>query len=142
LAIIFEHRPNETSIDVPEIDLNYGVGDHIQLTLQNAPILLKRSGHGLIGGSGGTEVALKWRFLDEATSGLDMSMFPSVIFNIVQSSVRPVSLKMAHAFKFHFRWRRPSAAGMRTSTSVRERRLLVEANGYMDSSAGSILPNQ
>ena len=24
LASIFEHRPNETSIDVPAIDLNYG----------------------------------------------------------------------------------------------------------------------
>ena len=53
-AIIFEHRPNETSTDMPEIDLNYGVGEHIQLTLQNAPVLLKRSGHGLIGGAGGT----------------------------------------------------------------------------------------
>jgi hypothetical protein len=87
-AIIFERRPNETSIDVPEIDLNYGVGEHIQLTLQNAPVLLKRSGHGLIGGLGSTEAAVKWRFLDEATSGLDMSMFPRVIFNIEQSSVR------------------------------------------------------
>ena len=76
------------SIDVPEIDLNYGVGDHIQLTLQTAPVLLKRSGHGLIGGLGGTEAAVKWRFLDEATSGFDMSMFPRVIFNIAQSSVR------------------------------------------------------
>jgi hypothetical protein len=87
-AIIFEHRPNETSIDVPQIDLNYGVGEHIQLTLQNAPVLLKRSGHGLIGGLGSTEAAVKWRFLDEATSGFDMSMFPRVIFNVVQSSVR------------------------------------------------------
>jgi hypothetical protein len=87
-AIIFEHRPNETSIDVPQIDLNYGVGEHIQLTLQNAPVLLKRSGHGLIGGLDRTEAAVKWRFLDEATSGLDMSMFPRVIFNVVQSSVR------------------------------------------------------
>jgi hypothetical protein len=87
-AIIFERRPNETSIDMPEIDLNYGVGEHIQLTLQNAPVLLKRSGHGLIGGVGSTEAAIKWRFLDEATSGLDMSMFPRVIFNVVQSSVR------------------------------------------------------
>ena len=87
-AIIFEHRPNETSIDVPEIDLNYGVGEHIQLTLQNAPVLLKRSGHGLIGGLGSTEAAVKWRFLDEATSGFDISMFPRVLFNIVQSSVR------------------------------------------------------
>lgn len=87
-AIIFEHRPNETSFDTPEIDLNYGVGEHIQLTLQNAPVLLKRSGHGLIGGFGSTEAAVKWRFLDEATSGLDMSMFPRVIFNVDQSSVR------------------------------------------------------
>ena len=87
LAIAFEHRPNETAIDVPAIDLNYGVGEHIQLTLQTAPVLLKRSGHGLIGGLGGTETAVKWRFVDEATGGFDMSMFPRVIFNIVQSSV-------------------------------------------------------
>src|SRR4029077_14498235 len=87
LAIIFGHRPNETSIDLPEIDLNYGDGDQIQLTLQTAPVL-KRSGQGLIGGPGSVEAAVKWRFLDEATSGFDMSMFPRVVFNVAQSSVR------------------------------------------------------
>jgi hypothetical protein len=87
-AITFEHRPDETRYEVPAIDLNYGVGEHIQLTLQTAPVLLKRSGHGLIGGTGETEAAVKWRFLDHATSGLDMSMFPRVIFNAAQSSVR------------------------------------------------------
>ncbi len=70
-AITFEHRPDETGYDVPAIDLNYGIGEHIQLTLQTAPVLLKRSGHGLIGGIGGTEAAVKWRFLDQATSGFD-----------------------------------------------------------------------
>jgi len=88
LAISFEHRPNEWSIDAPAIDLNYGWGDHIQLTLQGGPVLLKRSGHGLIGGLGGTEAAVKWRFLDEEKSGFDASMFPRVMFNITQSSVR------------------------------------------------------
>jgi hypothetical protein len=88
LAFAFEHRPNERSFDSPGIDLNYGVGEHIQLTLQGGPVLLKRSGHGLIGGVGGTEAALKWRFLDEEKSGFDASMFPRVIFNITQSSVR------------------------------------------------------
>ena len=87
-AIIFEHRPDQTQYAVPEIDLNYGVGEHIQLTLQTAPVLLKRSDHGLIGGLGGTEAAVKWRFFDEKTSGFDMSMFPRILFNIVQSSVR------------------------------------------------------
>src|ERR1700719_4348592 len=88
LAISFEDRPNEWSIDAPAIDLNYGLGDHIQLTLQGGPVLLKRSGHGLIGGLGGTEAAVKWRFLDEEKSGFDVSMFPRVIFNITQTSVR------------------------------------------------------
>ena len=88
IAVLFEHRPNETSFDSPQFDLNYGVGEHIQLTLQGGPVLLKRSGHGLIGGVGGTEAAVKWRFLDEEKSGFDVSMFPRVIFNITQSSVR------------------------------------------------------
>jgi hypothetical protein len=88
VAIAFEHRSDETAYDLPAIDLNYGVGEHIQLTLQTAPVLLKRSGHGVIGGMGETEAAVKWRFLDQATSGFDMSMFPRVIFNAVQSSVR------------------------------------------------------
>jgi hypothetical protein len=87
-AIAFEHRPDETRYEVPTIDLNYGIGDHIQLTLQTAPVLLKRSGHGLIGGIGETEAAVKWRFLDQATGSFDMSMFPRVIFNVEQSSVR------------------------------------------------------
>ncbi|PYL10852.1 MAG: hypothetical protein DMF43_09195, partial [Verrucomicrobia bacterium] len=69
LAVAFERRPHEISLDVPAIDINYGWGDRIQLTLQTAPVLLKRSGHGPIGGLRGTETALKWRFLDEETAG-------------------------------------------------------------------------
>jgi hypothetical protein len=88
LAIAFEHRSDETSYDLPAIDLNYGVGEHIQLTLQTAPVLLKREDHGPIGGLGGTEAAVKWRFLDEDKCGFDVSMFPRVIFNIQSSSAR------------------------------------------------------
>ena len=103
---------------------------------------MKRSGHGLIGGPGGTEAAVKWRFFDEATSGFDMSMFPRVIFNIVQSSVRRGLLKTAHAFKFHFKLRRRFGRLHRMPSSVPERALLAEANGYMELSAVLMLPNQ
>lgn len=88
LAIVFEHRPNEWSIDAPSIDLNYGWGDHIQLTLQTSAAILQRSDDGAVAGIGGTEAAVKWRFLDEERNGVDMSMFPRIIFNIAQSSVR------------------------------------------------------
>lgn len=88
LAVAFEHRPNETSWDAPAIDLNYGVGEHIQLTLQTAPVILRRSGHGPAGGLGSAEAAVKWRFLDEEPDGVAMSVFPRIIFNAFQSSVR------------------------------------------------------
>jgi hypothetical protein len=88
IAFAFEHQSGETSYDVPAIDLNYGVGEQIQLTLQTAPVILKRDDRGPIGGLGGIEAAVKWRFLDESDSGFDMSMFPRIIFNVTQSSVR------------------------------------------------------
>jgi hypothetical protein len=88
LAMAFEHRPGETSVDAPSIDINYGVGERIQLTLQGGPVLFKRSDHGAIGGLGGTEAAVKWRFLGNQETGVWMSMFPRIIFNISQSSVR------------------------------------------------------
>ena len=88
LALAFEHRRHEIAFDAPAIDLNYGWGERIQLTLQTAPVLLKRSGHGVIGGLGGTEAAVKWRFLDEERAGVSMSVFPRVIFNLTPSSVR------------------------------------------------------
>jgi hypothetical protein len=137
LAIAFEHRPNETSIDVPAIDLNYGVGEHIQLTLQSAPVLLKRSGHGLVGGLGGTEAALKWRFVDEATSGFDMSMFPRVIFNIAQSSVRRGLAEDGTHFQIPFqiaktfgRWRADAELGPLASTVGRSEWLYGIVGGF------------
>lgn len=87
-AIVFSHRPNEWAIDAPAIDLNYGWGDHIQLTLQTSAALLQRSDRGPVGGVGGTEAAVKWRFLDEDHSGVDISMFPRILFNLLHSSVR------------------------------------------------------
>jgi len=88
IAIVFEHRPNEWSIDAPAIDLNYGWGDHIQLTLQTSLAILKGSDQGAVAGIGGTEAAIKWHFLDQERNIVDMSMFPRIIFNITQSSVR------------------------------------------------------
>ena len=88
LAIAWEHRPSQWSIDAPAIDLNYGWGDRIQLTLQTSLAILKRSDHGAVAGMGGTEAAVKWRFLDEERNGFDISMFPRVLFNVTQSSVR------------------------------------------------------
>ena len=87
-AVTFEHRPNEWLLETPAIDLNYGIGKHIQINLETASIVLKRANHGAVAGLGSTEAAVKWNFLDEEKAGIDMSMYPRMIFNITQSSVR------------------------------------------------------
>jgi len=119
LAISFSHVPNEWSIDAPAIDLNYGWGDHIQLTLQGGPALLKRSEHGLIGGVGGTEAAVKWRFLDEEKSGVDVSMFPRIIFNVLHSSVRRGLAEDGTRFQIPFQAAKNLARSIWTRSSAR-----------------------
>jgi hypothetical protein len=104
LALAFEHRPGETMVDSPAIDINYGVGERIQLTLQGGPVLLKRSDHGVIGGLGGTEAAVKWRFIDDQKTGVSVSMFPRVIFNISQSAPRRGLAEDGTRFQFPFQF--------------------------------------
>ena len=88
LAVAFEPRSHETAYDAPAVDLNYGVGEHLQFTLQTAPVVLQRSDQGPVAGIGSVQAAVKWRFLDEEKTGFDVSMFPRIIFNPAQSSVR------------------------------------------------------
>jgi hypothetical protein len=137
LAITFEQRPNEASLDLPEIDLNYGLGEHIQLTLQTAPVLSKRSGHAFIGGLGGTEAAVKWRFLDEPISPFEMSMFPRVIFSVSQSSVRRGLAEDGTQFQMPFeiakafgRWHADAEFGPRASTVGRSAWLYGAVGGF------------
>lgn len=137
LAIAFEHRPGQAAFDAPGIDLNYGLGERIQLTLQGGPGLLKRSGHGPVIGWGSTEAAVKWRFLDEETSGFDVSMFPRVIFNVLQSSVRrgladdgtrfQIPLQAARKFG---RWRADAEFGPLASSIGRSEWLYGLVAGY------------
>lgn len=137
VAIVFEHRPNEWLIETPQFDLNYGWGEHIQLTLQGEPVILERDDHGPIGGLGGTEAAVKWRFRDQETSGFDMSMFPRVIFNITQSSARRGLSEDGTRFQIPFqvaktidRWHLDGEFGPLASTVGRSEWLYGIVGGY------------
>jgi hypothetical protein len=88
IAITLSRTSNQAVIGAPLLDLNYGWGDHIQLTLQTPLTILQQSGRGPVAGPGGTEAAVKWRFLDQDNGGFDISTFPRVIFTVAHSSVR------------------------------------------------------
>src|ERR1700690_2544854 len=77
---------NETHYDIPVLDLNYGIGEHIQLNCSASWIVLDSRGEGAKSGLSNSEVAVKWRFLDEDKNGIAMSVYPRLIFNNPTSS--------------------------------------------------------
>jgi hypothetical protein len=66
------------SYQLPQIDLNYGIGDRIQLTYE-VPYVLEtadnRSNHS---GWSNAYPGVKWRFIDQGEGGWQVSLFPQV----------------------------------------------------------------
>lgn len=65
------------SYQVPQLDLNYGVGDRIQLTYE-VPYVLQKSGGNLATGWGNGNPGVKWRFFDQGADGWQVSIFPQL----------------------------------------------------------------
>jgi hypothetical protein len=80
-----EKRRSESTYQAPVLDLNYGIGEHIQLNYSVAWIVL-HGNEGTKSGPGNSEVAVKWRFLDQEKQGVDMSIYPRFLFNNPASS--------------------------------------------------------
>ena len=79
---------NEQLWQVPDFDINYGLGDRIQLKLDLSWLALDQRGRGPIGGAGNWIAGVKWRFLDENKNGVSISVYPQIEWNIVRSSIR------------------------------------------------------
>jgi len=66
------------SYQIPQIDLNFGVGDRIQLTYEMPYVIDTASGAPTHGGWGNGYPGIKWRFLDQGEDGWQASIFPQV----------------------------------------------------------------
>jgi hypothetical protein len=65
-----------TAWQIPQIDLNYGLGDRIQLTYEVPYVVQSASGQPQASGFSNAFPGIKWRFLDEGEGGWQMSVFP------------------------------------------------------------------
>jgi hypothetical protein len=63
---------------VPQIDLNFGVGDRLQLTYEIPYVIQTSAGHPQASAWGNGYPGIKWRFLDQGEDGWQMSIFPQV----------------------------------------------------------------
>jgi hypothetical protein len=72
----------------PDVDINYGLGDRIQLTFENAWLRVKDIGENPKYGAGQDQLGVKWRFYDNEQSGFGISVFPQVSINNPDHSVQ------------------------------------------------------
>lgn len=66
------------SYQVPQIDLNFGVGERIQLTYELPYVVDTAGGMPAHGGWGNGYPGVKWRFLDQGEDGWQASVFPQL----------------------------------------------------------------
>ena len=85
-GLTVDKRHDETRYETPALDINYGIGEHIQLNYSASWIVLDGKDEDSKNGLGNSEVAVKWRFLDEDRHCTAMSVYPRLIFNNPTSS--------------------------------------------------------
>jgi len=99
----------QSTSHVPDVDINFGVGDRIQLTYENAWLRVQRPSSGTQSsgaefGVGQSNPGVKWRFYDAGESGLAVSVFPQLFLNNPNAAVRrgitPASQSFLLPFEF------------------------------------------
>ncbi|MDQ3622850.1 MAG: hypothetical protein M3463_10225 [Verrucomicrobiota bacterium] len=65
----------------PLLDINYGAGERVQLKLKPRYAILDEPGVDARSGPGNIQLGIKWRFLDESSNGVAMSVYPQVDVN-------------------------------------------------------------
>jgi hypothetical protein len=75
-------------LETPLLDINYGIGVHIELTYEIAWDALAPDNGAVRSGLGNSLFGTKWRFLDQTNAWLDASVYPQFVWNNPTSSVR------------------------------------------------------
>lgn len=87
-AAAMERVSRETLWEAPLLDVNYGVGERIQLKVELPWLVLDEKDEETRSGLGNAVIGVKWRFLDEEQDGFSVSTYPQVGFNTSKSSER------------------------------------------------------
>lgn len=80
IASLDAWRPNHDLMQFPYFDINYGLGDHLQLKVETGWATHWESGNSMRNGMGAILTGVKFRFLDEEKSGMSISTYPQVQF--------------------------------------------------------------
>ena len=87
---------------MPDVDINFGVGDRIQLTYENAWLRVQNPSSATRYGLGQSNPGVKWRFYDAGEDGLSVSVFPQLFLNNPNDAVRRGITPASEAFLLPF----------------------------------------
>ena len=80
LAALTERTASAWIDQLPLLDLNYGVGDRVQLKYE-VPWVLEEDNGDLFSGLGNSLLGIKWRFYDAGAAGWQVSTYPQLQVN-------------------------------------------------------------
>jgi hypothetical protein len=76
----------EWLLEAPLLDINYGVGERIQLKFEVPWVWLDEDGEDPKNGLGNSTIGVKWRFFDQEDYHVNVSVYPQCSFNNPTSS--------------------------------------------------------
>lgn len=88
LAYTGEKRGNTQRDEQPIIDINYGVGEKIQLKVESSYVSLFRDDESHIEGIGNAKIGIKWRFYENRSGDLLISTYPQYTLVPIKKSYR------------------------------------------------------
>jgi hypothetical protein len=80
LGLSTEQRPGVRAGEMPLLDLNYGVGDRLQLKYEIPYLTRSEGGAARQSGLGNSGFGVKWRFYDTGEKGTAVSAYPQIEF--------------------------------------------------------------
>lgn len=98
LAYMPFYYSHQSISHTPDVDINFGVGDRIQLTYENAWLRVKDPASAAKFGLGQSNFGAKWRFYGSGESGLSISTFPQFFVNNPNDAVRRGITPASQAF--------------------------------------------
>lgn len=78
VAALSDHTGDTTTYQLPLLDMNYGVGDRIQLNVALPWLVQHERGEPDRSGLGASLIGVKWRFFDAGEDGWQVSTYPHV----------------------------------------------------------------
>ena len=93
---------NQSISHTPDVDINFGIGERIQLTYENAWLRVHQLPLDAKYGLGQSNFGVKWRFYDAGDSGWSISTFPQGFVNNPDDSVRRGITPQTNSFLLPF----------------------------------------